>query len=183
MWSPFRLSSVADARLNGTPPLSISLPGWHDSALEPVMWSDILGADALDQLPLSRAGAMAIPAVARARHLIAGTLARLPLLAYRGSTLLDHDATPAWCYATDGQLGQYANVATLGLTGGQSPWQRMIGTVDDHLFYGGSLWLITDRYATAATASNAAESAGTVLAGLNAGARTADIEAAAVEVA
>lgn len=140
-----RLASFADARLHGTPPLEISIPAWHESALESIMWADVLGPDVLDAMPLTRATALKIPAVARARHLVAGTIARLPLLAYRGADLLDREATPAWCYATDGQLGRYAGAVTLGLTGGQSPWQRMLGTIDDQFFYGGSLWLVTAR--------------------------------------
>jgi hypothetical protein len=56
---------------------------------------------------------------------------------------------PYWCQGTDGQLGAM-DVETADRFGieAQSPWHRMLMTVDDHIFYGESLWYITDRYVT-----------------------------------
>lgn len=72
---------------------------------------------------LSRSTAMAVPAVARARRLIVGTIARCPLEARRGGERMNDQ--PLWITRTDGN---------------QSPWFRMIWTVDDLLFHGWSLW-------------------------------------------
>lgn len=72
---------------------------------------------------LTRATAMAVPAVARARRLIVGTIARCPLEARQQGERMEDQ--PRWITRTDGN---------------QSPWYRMIWTVDDLLFYGWSLW-------------------------------------------
>ncbi|AVJ48752.1 portal protein [Gordonia phage SallySpecial] len=94
----------------------------HPSHLASVVYADVYG-----QRPaaaLTRAEAMSVPAVARARHLIAGTIARLPLRVYRGETPVE---TPLWIDRTDAEL---------------SPFHRMLWTIDDLLFYGWSLWSI-----------------------------------------
>jgi hypothetical protein len=116
---------------------------WVDrSNLEEVAFHDITGEFLRI---MSRTAAMRVPAVARARHLTAGAIAKAPLVAYRSDTKVDPQ--PYWAYGTDGQLGDLtATEATrLGLTA-QSPWFRDLWTVDDHIFYGTSLW-----YATALT--------------------------------
>ena len=122
------------------PRLQPQVQAWTSSTLDAVVWADILGREFV---PASRASAMAVPAMARARHLICGTVARLPLGVYRGPTLVDPG--PYWLAGTDGQLGQLdaATRDRLGLDA-QSPYQRMLWTVDDHLFYGESLWVVTD---------------------------------------
>jgi hypothetical protein len=74
--------------------------------------------------PVTRAEAMAVPAMARARHLIVGTGARLPLAVYRAGQPLTEQ--PAWTRRTDGA---------------QSPVARLAATLDDLLFHGESLWL------------------------------------------
>lgn len=91
---------------------------------------------------MSRARAMRVPAVSRARHLTAGTLAPLPLVALRINAPVDPQ--PYWCQGTDGQLGDVTRdqARAWGLTV-QSPWSRMLWTVDDHLFHGESLWFAT----------------------------------------
>lgn len=93
--------------------------------------------------PLTRERAMRVPAVARARHLLAGTIAPLPLRVLRRDNSLI-DAQPYWCYGTDGQLGDVTldQAVAWGLSY-QSPYQRMLWTVDDHFFHGESLWLAT----------------------------------------
>lgn len=72
---------------------------------------------------LTRSTAMAVPAVARARRLIVGTIARCPLEARQNGKRMENQ--PRWITRTDGT---------------QSPWHRMIWTVDDLLFHGWSLW-------------------------------------------
>lgn len=87
---------------------------------------------------------MAIPAVARARHLTCGAIARLPLIAFRGETPVD--PLPYWCQGTDGQLGDLKGTDQdhTGIEA-QSPFQRTLNTVDDHIFYGESLWAVTRK--------------------------------------
>lgn len=100
---------------------------WTTGQLTQIVWADILG---LDTLPPSRAEGMMVPAVARARHLIATSVARCPLQAWRGPDLLPDLDQPVWMYGTDTD---------------QSPYQRMLWTADDLLFYGVSLWEVTGR--------------------------------------
>lgn len=88
-----------------------------------------------------------VPAVSRSRHLICATLASLPLVALRGADPVPDQ--PYWCYGTDGQLGNLTaeQRRDYGVVG-QSPFQRMLDTADDLLFYGLSLWLRTTRNLT-----------------------------------
>lgn len=72
---------------------------------------------------VDRGNAMKVPAVTRARDLLVGSIADLPLVAYQRDTRLAEQ--PAWLYRTD--------VVTL--------WHRMAFTIDDLLFYDCSLWL------------------------------------------
>lgn len=95
---------------------------WNERGdLAKIVIPEIFGTDA--RLPMQRSAAMGIPAVAKARHLIAGDLAKCPLRQY------DNDAEdvnqPTWATRTDGR---------------QSPWFRMLWTVDDLVFHGLSLW-------------------------------------------
>jgi hypothetical protein len=99
--------------------------------LSSIVWADLLD---VDLLPITRAEAMAVPAMARARHLLVGAVATCPLVAYAGQDPLPDDQQPAWCYRTDGDV---------------SPWHRMAWTVDDLLFSGWSLWAV-DRGADGA---------------------------------
>ncbi len=114
---------------------------WVDrSNLEQVVFADITGG----ALPyLTRDLAMRVPAVSRARHLVCGTIANLPLRALRGAVEVPDQ--PYWAYGTDGQLGDIttADRKRLGLIGLQSPWYRMMWTIDDLFFYGLSCWYAT----------------------------------------
>ena len=92
------------------------------STLSRIVVDDIFG---LDTTTVTRTMAMSIPAVAKARHLIATTLARQPLVAYRDGDRMD--AQPSWLTRTDT---------------GEPPRLRMLWTIDDCLFYGWSLWAV-----------------------------------------
>jgi len=133
------------ARMAATlPRLQPQVQAWTSSTLDAVVWADILGADVA---PIMRADAMAVPGVARGRHLTAGTIAGLPLTFWRTA---DPVVAPAWASASDGQWGDRItahDVDRLGLEP-QSVWQRMLDTVDDHIFYGESLWVGTMLDAT-----------------------------------
>lgn len=106
------------------PPAAVAAPWVSDSTLTTLVWADLLDTDAL---PLDRAEAMAVPAMARARHLITGAIASCPLLVLRDPdpVPLSREDAPTWTYRTDGPV---------------SPFHRMLWTVDDLLFGGWSLW-------------------------------------------
>ena len=130
-WSVFTGGGVATLDQPSYPhQVYPQVEAWTTGQLQSIVWADILG---LDTLPLSRAEAMMVPAVARARHLICTTIAQLPLVAYRGADELPPETQPVWMYGTD----------TI-----QSPYQRMLWTLDDILFFGASLWQVV------ATATN-----------------------------
>lgn len=95
---------------------------WTQGQLSKVVWSDILGSD---ELPVTRAEAMSVPAIKRARDMLCVDIARLALKAYRGAEELA--TQPAWLYRTNGRT---------------SPQHRMLWTVDDLIFGGWSLWAV-----------------------------------------
>jgi hypothetical protein len=121
-------------------PLVPQIEAWTTSQLESLVWSDVLGTQA--PLPMTRAEAMMVPAVARSRHLTAGAVAGCPLTTWAGPVQVE---SPGWAVSTDGQLGGLpaARRRALQLTAGQSPWWRMLWTLDDLIFYGASVWLVT----------------------------------------
>jgi hypothetical protein len=124
---------------------------WVDNHLtEALFVNDVFGTG-MDR-PMSRWEAMAVPAMARARHMIVGAAARLPLEEYVGAVQVTPSAR--WMQSTNGQNGkdigdgaEYRAPSPKLHIGLQSPWQRMASTVDDLLFYGEALWLITARKA------------------------------------
>lgn len=115
------------ARLDrATAPMQVGLasPFPHTGELQAIVWADLLGEDFR---PITRAAAMAIPAVARQRHILCGSVARNPLVPLQGSTPLTGDQF-RWMTRGDGPL---------------SPYHRMLWTVDDLIFHGWSLWSAT----------------------------------------
>lgn len=140
-WSNWSGLAMAEALPSMPAILAPQVEAWTTSQLDGLVWSDVLGVP--PTIPLTRAEAMAVPAVARSRHLTVGAIGQLPLEVYRGAEQIT--PTPGWAVATDGQLGQLTaeRRAQLGLHSGQSPWWRLLWTVDDLLFYGYSVWLVT----------------------------------------
>jgi len=110
---------TAAAAIVGPAPLGIASPWAPPHHLASVVWADIFGGVVQ---PLTRAEAMRVPAVARARHIICSTVARDPLRFYRGGEPLDE---PSWLDST---------------TVGVSSFHRDTWTADDLLFYGWSCW-------------------------------------------
>lgn len=122
---------VAAALVAAPRPLDVASP-WAPThnlsrVLDGLVLSDVFGP--AHRPPLTREEAMAVPAVARARHILCGTVARIPLRAYRGRQVLEGPAAPAWINATDGAVPAY---------------HRDLWTADDHLFYGWSCWSRTN---------------------------------------
>jgi len=136
----------AAAMALSVPTAGVLSPWADDSFLERVVIPD-LWPDTTPR-PMTRGEAMAVPAVSRSRHLICATVASLPLLALSGADPVPDQ--PYWCYGTDGQLGDLTaeQRRDYGLPVGQSPFQRMLATADDLLFFGWSLWLRTRRNLT-----------------------------------
>lgn len=116
----FRLTRALGAA-NVVPFPGVASPFAESTNLETIVWSDILAAP---DLPMTRATAMKVPAIARARQLVTTTVARLPLTVWRGDQLLT--PAPSWCSRTDMDV---------------TPYHRMLWTVDDLFFHGWSLWL------------------------------------------
>lgn len=92
---------------------------WTEGQLSQVVWSDIFGT-----VPavVTRAEAMRIPAVSKARHTLVAAISGLPLISMKGDA--EVPTQPTWLYRTDGPV---------------SPWHRMAWIVDDLLFYDWSL--------------------------------------------
>jgi hypothetical protein len=99
--------------------------------LQSVVWSEALGDDVFDNLPLLRADAISIPAVSKGRNLLVSTIAKWNLVGRRfdRATGVDEDTTSQhpWLYRTRGPV---------------SPYSRMVWTIDDGVFYGCSLWQV-----------------------------------------
>lgn len=86
------------------------------------------------QAPTSRAEAMRVPAVVRARNLVCTTIARTPM-------------------AVDGVAPGWLTSATPVGAPAQSLFHRMLHTADDLLFYGVSLWALERGVSGAPTAA------------------------------
>lgn len=101
-----------------------------EPALVQLVVSDLMGEDAIKNIPLDRAAAISIPAVSKARNLLVSTISKFPLRAIRrNNDGTDTDVTTEhpWLYRTNGSV---------------APYERMAWTVDDLIFYGCSLWLL-----------------------------------------
>jgi hypothetical protein len=102
------------------------------SNLHKIVVDDIFGQDTTT---VTRAQAMAVPAIAKARHMVCVTLARQPLLAYRAGEVDENGdpvpmaEQPAWLRRTDEP-------------GAPSPFHRLLWTIDDLMFHGWSLWAV-----------------------------------------
>jgi hypothetical protein len=91
--------------------------------LTSILWADVFGIVGKDKQVITRDTAMAVPAMARARHLICGFGAKCQLVTFTGET---RKATqPKWISRTGTAL---------------TPYHRMLWTLDDLLFTGWSLW-------------------------------------------
>src|SRR6187402_376592 len=75
-----------------------------DGQLQAIVWSDIF-----DQAihPVTRAEAMQVPAMNKARNLLCTTIGRLPLTVWNGDGELPVPDQPTWLYRTDGNVGPY----------------------------------------------------------------------------
>lgn len=104
-----------------TAPASVGLVTPYESAaLARIAWSEHFDGGLGD---VNRNGAMSIPALAKARNVLASMLASLPLVEFEAETKIEQP----WLYRTGGDV---------------SPWHRMAYTVDDLFFHGWALWAV-----------------------------------------
>lgn len=109
--------------VTGRPRTRLPATPWGQSDLHTIVYADIFG---VESLPVTRAEAIQLPTVARSRDILAATIGRTPLRAYRGT--VEVVPQPTFLYRTDGGL--------------QTPFHRMVWTVDDLIFLGWSLWAL-----------------------------------------
>ena len=95
---------------------------WGSSTLERVVADDVFGTNRPEN---TRAAAMRIPAVVRARQVIISSVAPYPLVAMRRDQRLEQQ--PTWLYRS-------------APGDSTSPQHRMVWTLDDLIFYGWSCW-------------------------------------------
>lgn len=101
---------------------AVATPGSVPGSLGRIILADIYGPELA--IP-TREEAMKVSSIAKGRALVAGTLSRYPLVAYRRDARLP--AQPSWLSRTDT---------------GQPPAWRMLWTIDDLIFHGRSLWTV-----------------------------------------
>ncbi|WP_324650995.1 phage portal protein [Georgenia sp. H159] len=122
LWDAFRFArDVARTHAPSSDPVTTIASPWQTTQLTKIAFSDIFGGDVKT---VTRAEAMKVPAVAKGRALICGTLSRQPLAKFRGDAMVDPDV---WMYRTDTAV---------------SPRTRMLWTLDDLIFKGSSLWAV-----------------------------------------
>lgn len=124
------MQSLTASALDGPAPLpdrpELASPWADNSGLGSVVFSDLFGTD---YQPMTRSEAMSIPAVARARNIVAPTLGRIPL------TVTDRAGRPVT-----------AGSGVINLDPAQPSFILKTWTVDDLIFHGVSWWLVTARY-------------------------------------
>lgn len=105
--------------------LGITTPYAPHIDLPPFVITDILSEEEVSKLPMTRAEAITIPAVSKARNLLVSTIAKFPLRALDKNGVVKEQAP--FLYRTSSTV---------------TPLERMAWTVDDLIFYGYSLWLV-----------------------------------------
>lgn len=126
VWRDFFGPSASSVGLLVNPPNAPIRSPWTSTQLRRVVLSELAGTT---PDVVSRLDAMRIPAVARARGLICGTLSRYPLTLWRYVDGVNDERlpTPAWMRSTKTRQG---------------PSQRMLWSLDDMLFGAMSVWAV-----------------------------------------
>lgn len=130
---------------------SALLPGvifpWSPTGnnLHALVYSDIYGASADAMAVVDRDAALRVAPIVKARAVITGRLADLPLElgTIEGGDFIADDDQPDW-------LTQTGDIAT-------TPWYRMAYTLDDLLFTGWSMWAVDRDTNGAITAADRLE--------------------------
>lgn len=131
--SVLRVGTLTDIRAGFSSVFGLASPFTTESALSSVtlaeLYPEILGSEELGELlPLTRSSALAIPAIAKARHTIVTAAAGLDLYAHRGGSRLPSAPT-----LLDPIDPGRARVVTLAYT------------IDAMFFYGRSWWRVLER--------------------------------------
>lgn len=116
--------AAGDAAASIPAPSPVIRSPYTQGQLQSIIWNDLLGELLF---PVTRAEAMAVPAMARCRHILCGFGAAATMRQYEGDTVTVDQ--PAWLYRTD-QTTQLP------------PFHRSLWTIDDLLFHGWSLWAV-----------------------------------------
>lgn len=109
---------------NATAPSAIASPWAPESNMQRFVIGEALGVE-LARLPMDRAQAMTVPAVARGRHIIVSAISPLPLRALNADGVVP--VQPTWLYRSDTPV---------------SPQERLARTVDSLIFHGHALWAV-----------------------------------------
>lgn len=126
---------------SSTPPTPADAPRQHSSGVRlpgnpfqtnsfagSLAWSDLFGEHDL----ITREQALTIPGVSRARGVLISLVCDVPLVAAKRAPdvvlLTRAPSQPAWLTTSPGWAG---------------PFQRMLLSLDDHIFYGETLWGVT----------------------------------------
>lgn len=125
----FRRDVVATSPLPIAPaPIPIASPWANADALTVATWAGLL--DAVDNLPVTRQQAIALPALQRGRDLIACSVARFPL----------------WAMTAAGRLDRQPRIIAQPERG-RSRYVTLLWTVDTLIWYGFAVWQVTERFA------------------------------------
>lgn len=108
--------------------LPIASP-WSSSNLQRIVFEDVFGSTLPEN---TRAAAMRLSPVSRARNLLCASIARHPLIQLGAGETVPAWSDPAW------RAGQPTWLYRTN--DGTSPQLRIIWTVDDLIFFGWSLW-------------------------------------------
>lgn len=122
---PTQMAPTPELEAAAIAPRQVGPASWtaDPNHLQSIVWHDLVGTDG----PLSREACMAIPALARQRHILCGTAARCPLVVLDAPTDTRLTPQPLWTHRTDKAV---------------HPYFRTLWTVDDHLFHGWSVWSV-----------------------------------------
>jgi hypothetical protein len=108
--------------------VGIASPLSKVTAMHPIVVADVFPGIDPDIIALSRAQAIGIPAVSKARNLLVSTIGKFPLRALTGGAGVPIPTQPTFLSRTESNV---------------TPLERMAWTVDDLIFYGYSLWTVT----------------------------------------
>lgn len=123
LMSRMRTQLAWSERLAPSKPTRITTP-WSEGQTLGVIAADIFGGE---YAPVTRDEAMRVPAIAKGRAIICGTLAKQPIVLEQDGVKLD--VMPAWVQGTNTDV---------------PPWHRMAWTLDDLIFHSWSLWARED---------------------------------------
>lgn len=134
LWDFLKRSAALSAASASTPPTVDIVSPLSAGQLPKIVWSDVFGTGAARIM--TREEALGLPGVFKARAVLLALLADKPLVAYDAAEL-----AAAELEGRDPAPRAHQPAWMRGGNAGVSPWHRMAATLDDHMFYGWSLWV------------------------------------------